>query len=198
MISVLGYMVKKPRSLALKISIKKLVHYSLYRSIRDRKFNATDKIPELISPRTTLVHILRRSAIWPWKWSLKANHSAKNETFLLGKLTKSNTKVVIVWELISSSTFDLFLNCYQLLYLCLCWSQCLTKNSIVDMYQYSSRWVFVLKKLHQMTSDESRWLKWYNMVAMIIINIKDAVSTWWVLIPIPSTSSSWPSSSKSP
>ena len=39
-------------------SIKKLVNYSLYRSIRDRKFDGTDRIPELISLRTTLVHII--------------------------------------------------------------------------------------------------------------------------------------------
>ena len=39
-------------------SIKKLVHYSLYRSIRDRKFNGYDKIPELISLRTTLESLL--------------------------------------------------------------------------------------------------------------------------------------------
>ena len=37
-------------------SIKNLVHYSLYWYIRARKFNGTDKIPELISPRTTLVY----------------------------------------------------------------------------------------------------------------------------------------------
>ena len=37
-----------------QFSIKNLVHFSLYRSIRDRKFNGTDKIPELISLRTTL------------------------------------------------------------------------------------------------------------------------------------------------
>ena len=39
-------------------SMENLVHYSLYRSIRDRKFNVTDKIPELISLRTTLGTIL--------------------------------------------------------------------------------------------------------------------------------------------
>ena len=39
-------------------SIKNLVHYSLYWYIRARKFNGTDKIPELISPRTTLVRRL--------------------------------------------------------------------------------------------------------------------------------------------
>ena len=141
-----------------------------------------------------LAHILRRSAIRPWKWSLKAKHSEKYETFLLGKLTKLNTKVVIVSELISSLTFDLFLNWCQLL--CLCWCQCLTKNSVVDIMQLSSRWVSRMHGLclTEITSDYFRWLQWYNVVAMIIINIKDAVSAWWVLIPIPSTSLSWPSS----
>ena len=44
-------------------SIKNLVHFSIYRSIRDRKFNVTDKIPELISLRTTLVQMLWSSYV---------------------------------------------------------------------------------------------------------------------------------------
>ena len=39
-------------------SIKNLVQHGLYRSIRDRKFNGSVKIPKLISLRTTLLRVL--------------------------------------------------------------------------------------------------------------------------------------------
>ena len=58
-------------------SIRNSVKYDLFRSIGGRKFNGSNKIPKLISPRTTPVYLL---AIFTPPLNLRTKKAERNGT----------------------------------------------------------------------------------------------------------------------